>query len=238
MPESPTADSSATQQAYPPPPGTSQPAYPPPRAAAPPATPDNLADFFNAPAVASPSSSFSAAAQSSTAHIDDMFSAAPKPKAPAPRPQAAASPAASSSGAGSRQGQGAAGSSAGASRGVRPPPQKPAPKAAPTSMIDFGDEAALLAEDPDLYKGLEEVAGNHSIQLLQHTMMVSEWNRLPVDNNVTAWQREKTCLASLFSPGSLVQLASRRNLMQSYCCMRTFSLLATSVMRSIAWQAV
>jgi len=26
-------------------------------------------------------------------------------------------------------------------------------------MIDFGDEAKLLAENPDLYKGLEEVAG-------------------------------------------------------------------------------
>ena len=26
-------------------------------------------------------------------------------------------------------------------------------------MIDFGNEAALLAEHPDLYKGLEEVPG-------------------------------------------------------------------------------
>ncbi|KAL0035655.1 hypothetical protein WJX79_006114 [Trebouxia sp. C0005] len=47
---------------------------------------------------------------------------------------------------------------AGAGAGHKAVP-KPVPKAAPASMIDFGDEAKLLAENPDLYKGLEEVAG-------------------------------------------------------------------------------
>lgn len=148
MPESPTADPSPSQQA----------AYPPPPGSQPPATPDDLADFFSTPAAAPPTSS-SGARPSSTAHIDDMFSAAPKPNVPASRPQPAASPAAASAGAGSRQGQGGPGGSVGAGAGVKPTP-KPAPKAAPTSMIDFGDEAALLAENPDLYKGLEEVPGN------------------------------------------------------------------------------
>ena len=151
MPESPTADASSAQQAYPPPPGSH-----------PPATPDNLADFFSASAAASPTSSSSPRPPSSTAHIDDMFSAAPKPSVPASRPHPAASPAAAQAGAGSRQGQGAPGGSAGAGTGVKPVP-KPAPKAAPTSMIDFGDEAALLAENPDLYKGLEEVPGKQQV---------------------------------------------------------------------------
>ncbi|KAL0050820.1 hypothetical protein WJX82_007764 [Trebouxia sp. C0006] len=149
MPDSPPADSSQgfaaepSQLPYPPPPG--------PQAA----TPDGLADFFSAPAAASSSSS-GGRAQSSTAHIDDMFSAGPRPSAPAPKPAAAASPAASSS-QNSRQSPGG-GVPAGAETGARAVP-KPVPKAAPASMIDFGDEAKLLAENPDLYKGLEEVAG-------------------------------------------------------------------------------
>ena len=147
MPESPTADSAqsfaaeSSQSPYPPPPG--------PQAAA---TPDGLADFFSAPAAA-PSSSSGATAQSSTAHIDDMFSAGPRASAPAPKPAAAASPA--QGGRGQSQG---VGGSVGTTSGTRAVP-KPVPKAAPTSMIDFGDEAKLLAENPDLYKGLEEVAG-------------------------------------------------------------------------------
>lgn len=153
MPESPTADSSSAQP--------SQPAYPPPPGANPPATPDNLADFFSAPAAAPPDSPQDPRAQSSTAHIDDMFSAAPKPPPPVRQPQPAASPAASSSAAGSR---GVQGGSAGAGAGVRQPTPKPAPKAAPASMIDFGNEAAMLAEHPDLYKGLEEVPGITSFQ--------------------------------------------------------------------------
>ncbi|KAL0025471.1 hypothetical protein WJX77_003681 [Trebouxia sp. C0004] len=145
MPDSPPADSSQafaaelSQSPYPVPPG--------PQAA----TPDGLADFFSAPVAASSSSE--GRAQSSTAHIDDMFSAGPTP---APKPSAAASPAASSS-QNSRQSPGG-GVSAGAGTGSKAVP-KPAPKAAPASMIDFGDEAKLLAENPDLYKGLEEVAG-------------------------------------------------------------------------------
>lgn len=85
-----------------------------------------------------------------------MFSAAPKPPPPVNKPQAAASPAALSSTAGSR---GVQGGSVGAGAGVRQPTPKPAAKAAPASMIDFGNEAAMLAEHPDLYKGLEEVPG-------------------------------------------------------------------------------
>ena len=147
MPESPTADSSAAQP--------SQPAYPPPPGATPPATPDNLADFFSAAVAGPPGSPPNPRAQSSTAHIDDMFSAAPKPTPPVSKPQAAA-PAASSSAA---SGRGVQGGSVGADAGVRQPTPKPAPKAAPASMIDFGNEAAVLAEHPDLYKGLEEVPG-------------------------------------------------------------------------------
>lgn len=149
MPESPTAESSqsfaaeTSQSPYPPPPG--------PQAA----TPDGLADFFSAPAAA-PSSSSGARAQSSTAHIDDMFSAGPRPSAPAPKPAAAASQPQGARG----QSQGAVGSVGRASGTTAVP--KPVPKAAPTSMIDFGDEAKLLAENPDLYKGLEEVAGKPS----------------------------------------------------------------------------
>lgn len=151
MPESPRADSSQglaaepAHSSYPPPPGPQ------------PATPDGLADFFSTPAAPTPSSG--AGPQSSTAHIDDMFSAGPRPKAPAPKPQAAPAAASSSSSgnAGSRQAHGS-GSCAGIGLGTRPVP-KPVPKPAPASMIDFGDEAALLAENPDLYKGLEEVAG-------------------------------------------------------------------------------
>lgn len=147
MPDSPPADSSQgfaaepSQSPYPPPPG--------PQAA----TPDGLADFFSAPAATASSSG--GRAQSSTAHIDDMFSAGPSPSVPAPKPAAAASPAASSQN--SRQTPGG-GASAGAGVGSRAVP-KPVTKTAPASMIDFGDEAKLLAENPDLYKGLEEVAG-------------------------------------------------------------------------------
>lgn len=146
MPESPTAESSqsfaaeTSQSPYPPPPG--------PQAA----TPDGLADFFSAPAAA-PSSSSGARAQSSTAHIDDMFSAGPRPSAPAPKPAAAASQ--PQRGRGQSQGPVGPGGRSPGSAAV----PKPVPKAAPTSMIDFGDEAKLLAENPDLYKGLEEVAG-------------------------------------------------------------------------------
>lgn len=147
MPDSPPADSSEGFAAEP-----SQLPYPPPPAPQA-ATPDGLADFFS-PAAASSSSG--GRAQSSTAHIDDMFSAGPRPSIPAPKPAAAASPAASSS-QNSRQSPGG-GVSAGAGAGSRAVP-KPVSKAAPASMIDFGDEAKLLAENPDLYKGLEEVAG-------------------------------------------------------------------------------
>ncbi|KAL3136427.1 hypothetical protein ABBQ38_005683 [Trebouxia sp. C0009 RCD-2024] len=156
MPESPPADQASAQP--------SQPSYPPPPSSVPPATPDDLADFFSAPA-ASPGSPSNPTPQSSTTHIDDMFTAAPKPAPPVHKPQPAASSAASSaasaSGAASRQGQGGpAGAGAGGGvRGAQPTP-KAAPKAAaPASMIDFGNEAALLAEHPDLYKGLEEVPG-------------------------------------------------------------------------------
>ncbi|KAA6417305.1 MAG: hypothetical protein FRX49_12729 [Trebouxia sp. A1-2] len=148
MPDSPPADSSQgfaaepSQSSYPPPPG--------PQAA----TPDGLADFFSAPVAASSSSG--GRAQSSTAHIDDMFSASPRPSASAAKPAPAASPAASSS-QNSRQSPGSV-VNAGAGAGHKAVP-KPVPKAAPASMIDFGDEAKLLAENPDLYKGLEEVAG-------------------------------------------------------------------------------
>ena len=157
MPESPTGDSSPAQP--------SQPAYPPPPDATPPATPDNLADFFSTPAAGPPGSTPNPTAQSSTAHIDDMFSAAPKPPPRVSKPQAAASPAAAPSGAG---GRGVPGGSAGAGAGVSQPTPKPAPKAAPASMIDFGNEAAMLAEHPDLYKGLEEVPGEFMPQKDTH----------------------------------------------------------------------
>ena len=163
MPESPNAGSSqgfaaASQSPYPSPPG-SQSGFPgqSPKPETQAATPDGLADFFSAPsAAAAPASSSVAEAQSSTAHIDDMFSAGPRPNISAPRP-AAASPSSSSGGVSSRHGQ-----AGGGPVGSRPVP-KPVPKAAPTSMIDFGDEAALLAEHPDLYKGLEEVAGQYDL---------------------------------------------------------------------------
>lgn len=140
MPESPPAEPSGFS-------ADSQPAASPtpqPAAAAPPAaTPDNLADFFSSPA-AGPSSS--SGDRSSTAHIDDMFSAAPRPATarPSQAPQPSAAPSTSSS----------------APRpAARPPPAVSRP-AVPASMIDFGDEAAMLAQNPELYKGLEAVQGN------------------------------------------------------------------------------
>lgn len=109
-----------------------------------------------------------------------MFTAAPKPAPPVHKPQPAASSAASSaasaSGAASRQGQGGpAGAGAGGGvRGAQPTP-KAAPKAAaPASMIDFGNEAALLAEHPDLYKGLEEVPGTCPLQTHQFHLLASQ----------------------------------------------------------------
>ena len=101
-----------------------------------------------------------------------MFSAAPRPTPPVSKPQAAASSAASSSAAG---GRGVQGGSEGAGARVKAPIPKPAPKAAPASMIDFGNEAAMLAEHPDLYKGLEEVAG---IVTLYNTLNI-------LHNNIT-----------------------------------------------------
>ena len=154
MPDSPPAESSqrpggqAFQPSYPTPPGSnsSQQA----------ATPDGLADFFSAPAGPSASSSGASHTPSSTAHIDDMFSAGPKPKTAA----AAAASSAQSSSVNARS-QGAPSSSSGAAAGARATPKAAQRAAAPSSMIDFGDEAALLAEHPDLYKGLEEVPGKH-----------------------------------------------------------------------------
>ena len=134
-------------------------AYPAPHPTPPPAaTPDGLADFFSGSAEqATPSSS--AADRSSTAHIDDMFSAGPRPAAP--KPAAPQQPNQATTGAPSSAARGAHGSAAASSSAFRPAAPRPAaPKpAAPSSMIDFGDEAAMLAQNPDLYQGLEAVEG-------------------------------------------------------------------------------
>ena len=165
LPESPPAEPSGfstdTQTAAQP-----SPIPTPPTAA----TPDGLADFFSTSATEPAPFSSSAADRSSTAHIDDMFSAAPKPVA-SQRPNQASSGAApatrgsQSSASSSSAGVGAGGGSA--PRGAAAAPKPAARPPAPSSMIDFGDEAAMLAQNPDLYQGLEAVEG------VLHCMSVS-----------------------------------------------------------------
>ena len=151
LPESPPAEPSGFNMdsqpaAHPAPPPTPPPA----------ATPDDLADFFSGSAE-QPTPSSSAADRSSTAHIDDMFSAGPKPAAPKPARAQQHSQATSGASSVSRGGQdGAAASSSSKPAASRPAAPKPA---APSSMIDFGDEAAMLAQNPELYQGLEAVEG-------------------------------------------------------------------------------
>lgn len=156
LPESPPAEPSGFSM-------DAQTAAQPTSSPAPPSA-DGLADFFSTSAQEPASSSYSAEDRSSTAHIDDMFSAAPKPAAVQQRPSQASSGAATAQ----RRGQGGASSSsagvgAGFSGGsgpalAAPKPAAPRP-AVPTSMIDFGDEAAMLAQNPDLYQGLQAVEG-------------------------------------------------------------------------------
>lgn len=146
LPESPPAEPSGFNM------GSQPAAYPAPPPTPPPAaTPDGLADFFSGSAE-QPTPSSSAADRSSTAHIDDMFSAGPRPAAPKPARAQQHSQATSGAASVSRGGQ----DGAAASSSSKPAAPKPA---APSSMIDFGDEAAMLAQNPELYQGLEAVEG-------------------------------------------------------------------------------